>query len=203
MRINLVEIKKIPAYLSKYESVIKFQAVKHLTRHFLDTQWCTGIGETLTLDDYGITYSIASLSPEGRNLIPKSETGGPLAYCFYPNLVRYIPLAYDIRGNVIDGAYFVNAYIQLLDPIIRRNLVAKTLERGGDPYRREDPRKKGRFANFEPIRRKEAFPQEMKEMMATEFKKAIHANHYPTLPTGSGVTNEWSQGGEPEVPDQL
>ena len=58
IRLALEDIRKVPAYLHKYRSNIKKIAVRTLNRHLQESQCSVGLHETLSLDDYGMTFTV-------------------------------------------------------------------------------------------------------------------------------------------------
>ena len=65
VRIGLTDIRKAPAYCSKYKKGIKDHGIRMLSLHFIDTQCGAGATEVLYSDDYGISFAVASVSGTG------------------------------------------------------------------------------------------------------------------------------------------
>ena len=122
------DVRKIPKFISINKTVIKKVAVKVLTRHLEETQCGVGATELLCDDDYGMTFSLASLTPQGRNLNPSGRHEGPLFYCLFSGLCE--PCYIDqTPGEGVDSAHVVNCYIHLLPSAQRRNsIIAKIKE---------------------------------------------------------------------------
>jgi hypothetical protein len=70
IRINCSDIRRAPAYLSRNKRLIKQHATRALMKHFQDMQAGAGANETLTVFDFGMTFSVASVIQIGANLNP-------------------------------------------------------------------------------------------------------------------------------------
>ena len=130
MRLSIQDIKKVPAYLSKNKTQLKKHAIRRLEDHFQSMQCCIGATEKLGVDDYGMSFSVASLTHTGQNLNPSKRHEGPLFFCLFTNLVEPTMLTHsDWDMNVeSDAAYVINCYIHLLPPSQRRKAVIEKAE---------------------------------------------------------------------------
>ena len=93
-----------------------------LQRHFNDTQCAAGAGEPLTADDFGLTFSLASVSRSAAALNPSRRDEGPLFYCLFSGLTEATSLE-EVNwndGRVSEVTYFINGYIHLLPQSQRR-----------------------------------------------------------------------------------
>ena len=124
IRLTLEDIRRVPAYLQKYRTQIKKIAVKTLTRHLQESQCSVGLHETLSLEDYGMTFTVASLSQKGRQLNPHNRSEGPLFYCLFQGLLEPIVLSANQDGSYQTG-HVVNLYIHLLPAHHRRVVLAR------------------------------------------------------------------------------
>ena len=70
IRIQVEDVRRVPAYIARYRSHIKLHALKFLRRHFLENNRYTGTTENFAPEDYGISFSAASLTPRGQTLNP-------------------------------------------------------------------------------------------------------------------------------------
>ena len=122
IRLSITDIRKIPAYIFKYKQQIKAHAVRSLLRHFKEMQCGLGATEALCSDDYGLAFSVASLSLNGIALNPGSRNEGPLFYCHCPALLgpTMIKDADWQQGIDADVTYVINAYVHLLPQHQRR-----------------------------------------------------------------------------------
>ena len=125
IRLNLEDVRKAPAYLTKYKQQIKSHGIKFLTTHFQSMQCCIGATETLAPEDYGMSFSVASMSMQGTLLNPNKRHEGPLFYCLFPALIQPVLLCSEHweYGIAHDEAYVLNAYINLLPKNQRRSHV--------------------------------------------------------------------------------
>ena len=125
IRLNLEDVRKAPAYLTKYKMQIKAHGIRYLTTHLQTMQCCIGANEVLSPEDYGVSFSMASLSQQGKLLNPNKRNEGPLFYCLFPALLQPIMLQAEHweYGIAHDAAYVVNAYINLLPKTQRRSYV--------------------------------------------------------------------------------
>ena len=127
IRLSLTDIRKAPAYVSKYRQQIKAHAVKFLTTHLQAMQCSIGATETLAPEDYGMTFSMASLSGQGIHLNPNKRNEAPMFYCLLSGLIAPVVLQHEAweYGIPHDEAYMLNAYINLLPKGQRRNQVIR------------------------------------------------------------------------------
>ena len=125
MRLHLADIRKAPAYLSKYKQQIKLHAIKALNRHFREMQCGLGAAETLFPDDFGMSFSLASISHIGTQLNPNRRNEAPLFYCLCPGLISPVTIVdtnWDTEVSA-ESAHVVNVYINLLPLHLRRSHV--------------------------------------------------------------------------------
>lgn len=131
LRLRLDDIRKAPAYLERNSATIKCYAIRCLDRHIRLNQCITGAGEKLITEDYGISYSIASLSPRGMMLNPSKRQEGPLFYSQFPGLVEPIFLGSNPDGSD-DYAHVVNVFIHLMPASQRRRVyLGRLVEESG------------------------------------------------------------------------
>ena len=125
MRIALTDVRRMPKYISKNKGHIKNVAIKLLTAHLIESQCAAGAGESLSQEDYGISFSVASLSQNGLRLHPTNRQEGPLFFCLFDGLMEPVVLSRNQDNQVVDSAYIINVYINLLPPTQRRITVLK------------------------------------------------------------------------------
>ena len=127
MRLAITDIKKVPAYLSRTKLQLKIHAMKYLQAHLQSMQCCIGATEALCAEDYGMSFSVASVSQAGAALNPGKRNEGPLFFCLFSGLVEpAIVTLSDWDLNVDhDVAHVVNCYIHLLPASQRRRMVIK------------------------------------------------------------------------------
>ena len=131
IRIGLQDVRKAPAYLSRNRRLIKQHAVRIMMKHYQDMNFGLGAAETLHLDDFGMTFTLASVSHEGAQLNPGKRQEGPLFCCHFPVLVNPVTLRHAEWDTSTEGiaVHVINAYINILPLHQRRNyIVAKVRE---------------------------------------------------------------------------
>ena len=122
VRTSEKDVRKIPHFLSVNKRTVRNLAVINLHRHLRDTQCATAVAEFLNDEDYGMSFSMASLSPRGSTLNPSRRNEAPMFYCHLPGLVDPCYIAPLVEGGH-DSAHVVNCYIHLLPASQRRNAV--------------------------------------------------------------------------------
>ena len=132
VRLPIEDIRKIPGYLSKHKGMVRAHGVRSLERHFRDNLCQAGAGESLSPEDYGISFSVASLSPRGTQLNPGKRNEGPLFYCLMSGMVEPV-LVNHFSDGTADYAHMVNVYLYLLPQAQRRPNVIRRLEEEKTP----------------------------------------------------------------------
>ena len=127
MRLSILDIRRVPAYLSKYKRLIKQHAVHALMQHFKEMQCSVGATEELNTDDFGMTFTVATVTGHGALLNPGKRQEGPLFFCHFPALIDPVVLTQADWGTHTEGeaVHMVNCYISLPPPQLRRTLVIK------------------------------------------------------------------------------
>ena len=141
VRIGLLDIRKAPAYVSKHKGALKAHGIRMLAKHFTDTQCAAGAGELLTHEDYGISFSLASVSPAGMALNPTRRHEGPLFFCLFSGLTDPTCLSEVSweEGKATEVAYVLNAYIHLLPASQRRyKVLTKVTKSEGEATKDDD-----------------------------------------------------------------
>jgi len=80
----------ILAYLSKYKLQIKALAISALDAHLREINNPAGCGKTLSSEDYGISFRLATISELAGKLHPNGRREGPLYYTLCPELMQPI-----------------------------------------------------------------------------------------------------------------
>jgi len=219
-RIRQNDIRKIPSYCARYKPQIKARAVEALNRHIRDNHCAVAVIETLTVDDYSISFELASLSTEGDRVT--SGKPGPLSFCHCPGLIQPVLLAADVAyAGDNDYAHVVNVHIHLLDSSKRREQVKKKLLE----LAQKGPIKRRNFGpNFNPNYNggyqgnAQSFAQtpnmdpnlstlitsdlsRIKEKLHDLEKKDLAPAGFPALQPGSS-TNWPPFRGQPDLPDE-
>jgi hypothetical protein len=126
LRLGIMDVRMVPTFLSKWKSYLRLHGIKYLNRQMIDTHCPVGVGETLYPEDYGISFTMASLSTKGFQLNPCKRSEGPLFFCAYPGLVEPAVVNEDTNG-IFDLAHVVNAYIHLLPTAGRRSSILRRI----------------------------------------------------------------------------
>jgi hypothetical protein len=111
-RISLNDPRRIPAYIVRNANINRQHAVHALQVHFCMTLCSAGVLETLSPEDYSISFSWASLSEEGRLLTQHNKPDLGLGYGVCDEVLQPILMSkYDEYP-----VYVLNCYIMLQDP---------------------------------------------------------------------------------------
>ncbi len=127
IRINLNDINQVPRYLEQNRALIKQHAAKVLLDHWITLNYGMGCNEGITVDDFGLTFSIGSVSPLAIKMNPHQRPEGPLFFCHFPALVEPQVLEHSDWNTNTNGVtvHIINAYISLLPPHQRRNIILR------------------------------------------------------------------------------
>ncbi len=127
IRINLNDINQVPRYLEQNRALIKQHAAKVLLDHWITLNYGMGCNEGITVDDFGLTFSIGSVSPLAIKMNPHQRPEGPLFFCHFPALVEPQVLEHSDWNTNTNGVtvHVINAYISLLPPHQRRNIILR------------------------------------------------------------------------------
>ncbi len=127
LRINLEDIRQVPLYLHQNKALIKQHGVRVLMSHWRDLNYGLGSTELLTVDDFGIVFTVASVSQNAIRLNPQQRTEGPLFYCHLPGLVEPQVVIHSDWSINMEGqaVHLINAYITLISPHQRRTLMIR------------------------------------------------------------------------------
>ena len=222
LRCNLKDPRKIPLYIERNRNKIKLHAIKALERHLRESRCAIGAMEDLTVDDYGLTFALASITHEGVELNPYKRHEGPLWFCMYPNLCQATCLQIECwdDGAESDSAYIINTYIHLLPAIQRRNKIIEkaqyVISLGLQPKKDEVERKKPKLSPTPSTskastltygQRKDAEHKALQEKYAslqeTVNKMERERLPNPPLPPTRGVVWPPQMPNEPDMPDDL
>ena len=119
-----MELHPIPSYLEENGPTLKNAAILQLQRHLLRNASPVGTGESVTSDDYGMSYTVASLTDVAKQLCHGQRYEAPLFACFAPSWVQQVPLSY-LGNDRYDCAYVLHAYISLLPIASRRREILR------------------------------------------------------------------------------
>jgi hypothetical protein len=208
-----MDIRQVPAYLIRNQDLIKQKGMEFLERHLIDTTCATGAGETLSVDDFGVKFMIASLSEEGRMFctsVGKNEA--PMGFCLIPGFIKEAFTGMDDQGNDV-YSHVVNVYIHLYDAHRRRKNVLKRVKNEQEatkdgtapvpPYKRSRPNNASN-AGKKPVP-DEFVSQEFADKIAIGLSKqqgiVKTATNFPKLATSTSPM-PWTKSGEsPDLPE--
>lgn len=122
VRLPPMDVRTLPAYLSRNKQLVRAHAVRQLHQHLVDSQSAAGATESLGPDDYSMTFMLASVSKEGRALHPLGRQEGPLLFCMFPGLNQPVRL-FDNADGSPEEVHVVNVYIHLYDVNRRRRAI--------------------------------------------------------------------------------
>ena len=197
-RINVTDARRVPLYLWRNKAMVRQHAVAVLQQHLLDTQCSTGVMETLTVEDYSLSFSWASITEEGRSLNPFGRSELPLAFAAFDKLVAPRPISRDDP----QGSLVVNVFIMLQEPAKRRMAVIKR-SREEDNNRNE--LKKARFHQRQAAQSEDVIIAKNAEALVSAMKRQApvlmaEGSQYPQLPVGAPP--EWNKSGRLQLPSE-
>ena len=206
-RVGLKDPRKMPAYIERNLSIIRQHAVAALNRHFKLTLCATGVLETLSPEDYSISFSWASISPMARSL---TQHGKPDLALGYANCEQFVVPVWATMDDP-EPTYVLNVFITLQEPTRRSTTVLKRA-REEDAARANPPPPKKYNNGTQPFNRGNSLKknnEELAQMIAQENKVILDAClkraaptpldvAYPSLPAGQGP--QWNTTGTTELP---
>jgi hypothetical protein len=206
-RIGLKDPRKMPAYVERNLSIIRQHAVAALNRHFKLTLCATGILETLSPEDYSISFSWASISPVARSL---TQHGKPDLALGYATCEQFVVPVWATREDP-EPTYVLNVFITLQEPARRSTAVLKKAKE--EETARANPPPPKKYNNgTQPFNRGNSSKksnEELAQMIAQENKVILDACLkraaptpldvvYPSLPAGQGI--QWNTSGTTDLP---
>ena len=206
-RVGLKDPRKMPAYIERNLSIIRQHAVAALNKHFKLTLCATGVLETLSPEDYSISFSWASISPMARSL---TQHGKPDLALGYANCEQFVVPVWATMDDP-EPTYVLNVFITLQEPTRRSTTVLKRA-REEDAARANPPPPKKYNNGTQPFNRGNSLKknnEELAQMIAQENKVILDAClkraaptpieiAYPSLPAGQGP--QWNTTGTTELP---
>ena len=209
-RTNITDACKVPAYLERNYDIIRQNAVGCLQRHFQDTQCSVGVTETISYDDYSVSFSWASVTQEGFTLNNHGKYELPMGCAAFDKWVQARPL---YEGSN-EKALVVNVHIMLQEQQKRKAAVIKRA--------REDEERKAEQAKKPRFERRDHKDDLIKTMVGALRDSAVNSNvqdnkrpapqqlpppqhsaaDYPYLPVGMQMPPEWNKTGRTPVPSE-
>ena len=118
LRIDLDDPTQLNRYLETNLPFLKQTATLHTHDYFLLSRVCLGMAQDLTVDEYSPSFTFASLSDEGKDILPNGEEEGPIWFSMFPSLLQKTKLR-TLPDGSIDEAYIVNFRVHQVNTNIR------------------------------------------------------------------------------------
>ena len=128
IRTNLEDIRQAPLYLQQNRDVIKQHAAKALLAHWRDLNYGIGCNELISTEDFGLTFTVGSISSNAAKMNPQQRTEGPLYYCLFAALVEpqiIVHTDWNTNNDIGQAVHIINAYVSLLPPHQRRSFIMR------------------------------------------------------------------------------
>lgn len=202
-RIGLSDPRKVPAFLQRNVAIIRQHAVAALQTHFKLTLCSAGVLESLSPEDYSISFSWASVTEAGRSLTLHGKPDLALGYGVCDQYVQ--PLL--ASRNDPYPVCVLNVFIQLQDPSRRSTTVIRKAKEEEAQRANPPPPKKANYQYRGPPppnedRMADRIADKATEKFTENLKRAapVYQVAYPNLPAGQGV--QWPRDGKAEIPDE-
>lgn len=127
IRLPVSDPNEVQYYLATRRREILVEAVAMLDQHFKDCQSATAVLEDdLTVDDYSLTFMVASVNEAGKSFNNGRKEGG-LWMLNYPSYLTFTRASFYAEENPNLDTYqlTINAYIHLNEPHRRQRAVIK------------------------------------------------------------------------------
>jgi hypothetical protein len=207
-RIGLRDPRRMPAYVERNLSIIRQHAVAALQRHFKMTLCSAGVLETLTPEDYSVSFSWASVSHLGRSVTLHGKPDLALGYAVCEQMITPIWVSHEDP----EPTYILNVFVQLQDPSRRSTAVLKRARDEEAARHNPSPAKKPNNGNYivnrAPSSKKQneelalMIAQSNKVVLEECLKRPAPPSFdviYPPLPASEGV--RWNTSGTTDLPD--
>jgi len=207
-RIGLKDPRRMPAYVERNLSIIRQHAVAALQRHFKLTLCSAGVLETLTSEDYSVSFSWASVSHLGRSLTLHGKPDLALGYAVCEQMVAPVWVSHEDP----EPTYVLNVFVQLQEPSRRSTAVIKRAREEDASRQSSSPAKKPNNGNYvvQRVPNSKKQNEELALMIAQGNKVVLEECLkrsappsfdvvYPPLPTSEGV--KWNTSGTTGLPD--
>ena len=127
IRLPVSDHNEVQYYLATHRREILVEAVAMLDQHFKDCQSATAVlEEDLIVDDYSLTFMVASVNENGRAFNNGRKEGG-LWMLNYPSYLKVTRASFyaEEDPNLDSYQLTINAYIHLNEPHRRQRAVVK------------------------------------------------------------------------------
>ena len=88
IRLGFDDIRKVPAYLEKYETNFRIYGYQLLWDHLLKTRSGVCAIEDIVADDIGISFNVASINPRSCLQNSGKKVDAHLAFCMMPGFLE-------------------------------------------------------------------------------------------------------------------
>jgi hypothetical protein len=200
-RINTVDPRKVPQYLSRNVTFIRQHAVSVLQSHLRLTLCAAGVLERLSPEDFSISFSWASLTDFGRSLSQPGRTDLAMGYAHCDGVLMPIQMCKSDQFPT----YVVNVFIYLQDATRRSNaVIAKAREDAAarnNPDRQKYVKKHPDNSYKTMVNVASMAASQASAQTAETMKRAAPTlyEHFPPMP--QGVAPEWNVTGRTSLPD--
>ena len=127
-RIDLEDPMYLCRYIDDNIKLLKMKALVMVQEHFMMCRVNLGLKDPVTIDEYGASFTLSSISDEGREVLPNGENEAPLSFCFLPNLLKKTRLG-TFPDGTHDETYFVNFRLHQVHPNLRIQPLGETNKR--------------------------------------------------------------------------
>ena len=127
-RIDLEDPMYLCRYIDDNIKLLKMKALVMVQEHFMMRRVNLGLKDPVTIDEYGASFTLSSISDEGREVLPNGEKEAPLSFCFLPNLLKKTRLG-TFPDGTHDETYFVNFRLHQVHPSLRIHPPGETNKR--------------------------------------------------------------------------
>ena len=156
-----------------------------------------GVLESLTVEDYNLSFLWGSITKEGRNLSPFGRSELPLTFAAFDKLVTPQP----ISRNEPHGSLVVNIFIMLQEPAKRRMAVIK---RAREEENNKNEMKKALFHQHQAVQSEDVIAKNVEAIVKAMKRQALvlsaDSGHYPQLPVGAPPV--WNKTGRTQLPSE-
>ena len=206
-RIGLADPRKVPAFLQRNVGIIRQHAVAALQTHFRMTLCSAGILETLSPEDFSISFSWASLTEAGRSLTLHGKPDLALGYGLCDQYVQPMLASRNDPYPVC----VLNAFIQLQDPARRSTTVIKRArdeeaqKANGPPPKKHAPSYDHQYRGprVNEDQQAERIASKASTLINESLKRAAPVTleaFFPSLQAGEGPS--WPKDGKLPIPDE-
>ena len=203
-RIGLADPRKVPAFLQRNVAIIRQHAVSALQTHFRLTLCSTGVLETLSPEDYSISFSWASITEAGRSLTLHGKPDLALGYGLCDQYVQPMLASRNDSYPVC----VLNAFIQLQEPARRSSAVLKKAKEelaakaNPPPAKRHAP-PPHRGPRMDEDNTVDRIASKTYNLLNENLKRAAPVtleSFFPSLQAGEGPS--WPKDGRMPIPDE-